>query len=90
MDALLCVAQMLANGQGVAKDEAAAFFAMAAAAERGVVGAMLQLGDMLEHGRGCEKDEKAALTWYRSAFERAPRLARTELESLLARRPDLR
>ena len=54
----------LAQGQGVAKDEAAAAAWYRKAAVQGHAGAQSNLGAMLAQGRGVATDEAGAMAWY--------------------------
>ena len=57
------------NGEGVAKDEAAAVRWFRKAAEQGYAKAQYDFGQMYDRGEGVPKDEAEAARWYRKAAE---------------------
>ena len=60
---------MLANGKGVAKNEAEAVKWYRKAAEQGNASAQYNLGVMLANGKGVAQNEAEAVKWYRKAAE---------------------
>lgn len=63
------LAQRLATGTNVQRDEAEAFLWFAKSGELGNADAMFEAGDRLERGIGVAKDEAAAAGWFRRAAE---------------------
>ncbi|MBL4849533.1 MAG: SEL1-like repeat protein [Planctomycetes bacterium] len=74
---------MLAQGSGVAKDEAQAVEWYRRAAEGGNARAMTNLGRMLARGSGVAKDEAQAVEWYRRAAVKGDVDAMTNLGLML-------
>lgn len=63
------LAQRLATGTNIQKDEREAFRWFARAGELGHAEAMFRAGNCLERGIGTERDERTAAEWYRRAAE---------------------
>jgi len=61
---------MLAEGRGVAKNDAEAVRWYKLAAEKGLSAAQYNLAVMYEEGKGTAQDPEAALKWYRKAAEK--------------------
>lgn len=84
-DAQARLAQMLASGQGVAKDESAAVQWYRKAAEQGHTRAQTKLGDMLSFGAMLDENRnREAVQWYRKAAERGDAEAQFQLAQKLA------
>lgn len=83
-EAVFWLATMLANGDGVAVDKAAALYQCRRAAELGNVAAQTNLGVMLVQGEGCEVDISAGLAWLSKAAEAGDVGAQFNVASILS------
>ena len=76
------------NGQGVDKDQEAAFQWFLKAARQGHSGAQCNLGLMYQFGQGVKRDLKEAADWYRKAADRGHSKAENGLAWILATSAD--
>ena len=72
------------TGQGVRRDDAAAFAWLRRAAERDDTSAQNNLGILYAQGRGTRADAAEAARWFRRAAEKGAVDARRNLDALLA------
>jgi TPR repeat protein len=82
--AMVNLANLHAQGQGVPRDPAVAFDWTRRAAERGDVRAQLDLGLAYENGTGVARDNRAAADWFRKAAEQGDGDAAFNLGVMLA------
>jgi TPR repeat protein len=81
-DAQGFVAYMYRDGDGVARDDALAFFWMHKAARHGRPCIQRQVGLMYEHGRGVERNLEQAAYWYGLVAEQNGYFERSEMTDL--------
>ena len=84
VQAQLLLGQLLLDGQGVARDPAAALRWFGAAAQAGDAVGMNMVGRCAEHGWGTAVDTPLAARWYRAAAERGLDWGMYNLATLLA------
>jgi TPR repeat protein len=72
------------NGDGVSKDEVAAFKWMKLAAEQGMAKAQRKLGGMYEKGDGVPEDFLESIKWYQKAAEQGEPFAGKKLAAIYA------
>jgi hypothetical protein len=82
VESQLALAEMYAEGRGVAQDASEAVRWYRAAAEQGHAEAQLRLGSRYDTGRGVVQDLAEALRWYRLAAEQGHADARFTLGSM--------
>ncbi len=82
--AAMGLAALLDQGQGVARDQAAALHWYTVAAEHGLPQAEFDVGIMLDSGRGTVRDVAAAAVWYARAATHGQRRAQYNLGQLYA------
>ncbi len=82
--AAMGLAALLDQGEGVARDQAAALHWYTVAAEHGVPQAEFDVGIMLDSGRGAARDVAAAAVWYARAATHGQRRAQYNLGQLYA------
>jgi len=82
--AMINIANLYDQGQGVARDQAAALEWLELAAELEDPRAQLELGLAYEKGQGVERDPKRAAEWFRQAAEQGDTTAQFNLGVMLA------
>ncbi len=82
MAAMMALAQMYQEGNGVAKDPTMAFDWYTAAAENGVIDAMRELFFIYQDGIGVGKDQEMAITWLHHASDRGDSWAQEMLRDI--------
>ena len=84
------LAPMYEEGHGVPQDYAQAASLYRKSAEQGFLPAFERLGFIYEHGQGVARDYAEAAKWYKKAVDQGDPIARSSLDALYARFPDLR
>lgn len=82
--AMVNLANMYEQGQGVEEDPVAAVEWLEKAADLGDSRAQLHLGDAYEKGRGVERNPRTAAEWFRKAAEQGDTTAQFNLGVMLA------
>jgi TPR repeat protein len=84
-EAMHGLAEMYADGKGVAKSPGEAFNWLRKAAEKGYAPSQYAVGLYYSTGKGVKKNEKEAIAWYRKAADQGNTLAQYTLSGIHAR-----